>query len=168
MKRTSLLLIVILLTAAALSAQVPVYISTLSGSGATASLTVQNPVLSAANTRTVTILGFSVDCAACTATIARTGATATVTSNAVVAGSQGFPAPVELAFANSGVSAGTTIAAYSITITGTIPLFAPLGGGGLGTPMVVLTRGLATVDNFTVSISGNSGAYTIRIVATEN
>ena len=168
MKRIFLILLAALLTAAALSAQVPVYISMLSGSGATASLTVQNPVLSAANTRTVTILGFSVDCAACTATIARTGATATVTTNAVVAGSQGFPTPVELAFANSGVSAGTTISSYSITVTNTIPLFAPLGGGGLGTPMVVLARGLATVDNFTVSVSGNTGAYIIRIVATEN
>ena len=168
MKRTLLLLLAALLTAAVLPAQVPVYISTLSGSGATASLTVQNPVLSAANTRTVTILGFSVDCASCTATIARTGTTATVTSNPVVAGWQGFPTPVELGFANSGVSAGTTIASYQVTVTATVPLFAPLGGGGLGTPMVVLARGLATVDNFTVSMSGNTGAYTIRIVATEN
>jgi len=167
MKKILLLIFTALLFAAALPAQVPVYIHTLSGSGATASLTVQNPVLSAANSRTVTILGFSVDCAACTATIARTGATASATANPVVAGSRGFPTPVELGFANSGVT-GTTIASYSITVTGTIPLFAPLGGGGLGTPMVVLARGSATVDNFTVSISGNTGAYTIRIVATEN
>jgi len=165
MRQASILTLLAVLLALGAAAQPSVYVTSLTGTlaGSGASLTVQNP---AHSTRAVTVMGFYVACASCTATASRTGAAATATVNPMVAGSSTGASAVSQAFANSGVSAGTTIAPYPVTGEKTVPFVSPAPSQPV--PAVVLPRAAAAVDNFTVTISSMSGAYTIIIQVMEN